>query len=252
MTMESAKDQSTEAPATMSEVPPAHAPTASAGKPARGSQSLADRLFLSLRKDIVEGRIAAGSKISEPELARRFDASRGSLREALMRLESLSLIERRVNVGARVVDLTERGLLEIYDVREALEGMACRLAAENRSEDDLLELRRMLARHEQQEELKQGTAYYQPEGDFDFHFRIVQASHNDLLIDTLCNKLYYRVRMYRYQLGMASPRAHRAFREHSHIIEAIEAGDGELAEILMRRHIRASRSNIENKLSQQN
>jgi len=213
-------------------------------------QSLADRLFLTLRSEIVEGRISSGSKISEPELARRFDASRSSLREALMRLESLSLIERRVNVGARVVDLTERGLLEIYDVREALEGMACRLAAENRSEEDLVELRQMLERHEQQEELQKGTAYFQPEGDFDFHFRIVQASNNDLLIDTLCNKLYYRVRMYRYQLGMASPRAHRAFREHSHIIDAIEAGDGELAEILMRRHIRASRNNIEKKLSQ--
>ncbi|MCK7597296.1 GntR family transcriptional regulator [Microbulbifer sp. CAU 1566] len=222
---------------------------AATGKTESRSQSLADRLFLTLRSEIVEGRIAAGSKISEPELARRFDASRGSLREALMRLESLSLIERKVNVGARVVELTERGLLEIYDVREALEGMACRLAAENRTEEDLVELRHMLHRHEQQEELQKGTAYFQPEGDFDFHFRIVQASNNDLLIDTLCNKLYFRVRMYRYQLGMASPRAHRAFREHSHIIEAIEAGDGELAEILMRRHIRASRSNIEKKLS---
>ncbi|MCA0893654.1 GntR family transcriptional regulator [Microbulbifer agarilyticus] len=218
-------------------------------KALQGTQSLADRLFLSLRKDIVEGRMAAGSKISEPELARRFDASRGSLREALMRLDSLGLIERKVNVGARVVELSGRGLLELYDVREALEGMACRLAAENRSDADLAELRQMLARHEQQEELQAGTAYYQPEGDFDFHFRIVQASNNELLIDTLCNKLYYRVRMYRYQLGMASPRAHRAFREHSHIIEAIEAGDGELAEILMRRHIRASRSNIAKKLS---
>ncbi|WP_081847910.1 GntR family transcriptional regulator [Microbulbifer sp. HZ11] len=250
--MESAKHQPSDTSGLAASARQGEASNAPAGKPARGTQSLADRLFLSLRKDIVEGRIAAGSKISEPELARRFDASRGSLREALMRLESLSLIERKVNVGARVVELTERGLLEIYDVREALEGMACRLAAENRSEEDLVELRQMLNRHEQQEELKKGTAYYQPEGDFDFHFRIVQASHNDLLIDTLCNKLYYRVRMYRYQLGMASPRAHRAFREHSHIIEAIEAGDGELAEILMRRHIRASRSNIENKLSQQN
>ncbi|GAA5444638.1 putative D-xylose utilization operon transcriptional repressor [Microbulbifer sp. NBRC 101763] len=211
-------------------------------------QSLAERLFLTLRGEIVEGRIAAGSKISEPELARRFNASRGSLREALMRLESLGLLERRVNVGARVVELSERGLLELYEVREALEGMACRLAAEQRSDEDLVALRRMLAGHEQQEELQAGKAYFQPEGDFDFHFRIVQASKNDLLIDTLCNRLYYRVRMYRYQLGMASPRAQRAFREHSHIIEAIEAGDGELAELLMRRHIRASRQNIENKL----
>ncbi|WP_323844093.1 GntR family transcriptional regulator [Microbulbifer magnicolonia] len=218
-------------------------------KSIEASQSLAERLFVTLRGEIVEGQIAAGSKISEPELARRFNASRGSLREALMRLESLGLLERRVNVGARVVDLTERGLLDLYEVREALEGMACRLAAQYHTKEDLVELRQMLARHEQQEELQAGKAYFQPEGDFDFHFRIVQASKNDLLIDTLCNRLYYRVRMYRYQLGMASPRAQRAFREHGHIIEAIEAGDGELAELLMRRHIRASRHNIEKKLT---
>ncbi|WP_445361978.1 GntR family transcriptional regulator [Microbulbifer sp. EKSA005] len=219
-----------------------------AGLASEERQSLAERLFLTLRAEIVEGQIASGSKISEPELARRFNASRGSLREAVMRLESLGLLERKVNIGARVVELSERGLLELYEVREALEGMACRLAAEQRTEEDLVELRQMLYHHEQQEELQAGKAYFQPEGDFDFHFRIVQASKNDLLIDTLCNRLYYRVRMYRYQLGMASPRAQRAFREHNHIIEAIEAGDGELAELLMRRHIRASRINIEKKL----
>ncbi|MFC6979802.1 GntR family transcriptional regulator [Microbulbifer taiwanensis] len=128
------------------------------------NQSLAERLFVTLRGEIVEGQLAAGSKISEPELARRFSASRGSLREALMRLESLGLLERRVHVGARVVDLTERGLLDLYEVREALEGMACRLAAQNRSDEDLTELRQMLARHEQQEELQAGKAYFQPEG----------------------------------------------------------------------------------------
>lgn len=220
----------------------------SVAQPVGAVQSLAERLFETLRGEIVEGHLAAGSKISEPELARRFNASRGSLREALMRLESLGLLVRRVNLGARVVNLTERDLLELYDVREALEGMACRLAAANHSAEDLRALRQLMARHEQQEELRAGTAYFQPEGDFDFHFRIAQASNNALLIDTLCNRLYHRVRMYRYQLGMASARAQSAFREHSHIIEAIEARDGELAELLMRRHIRASRKNIEHKL----
>ncbi|WP_285764799.1 GntR family transcriptional regulator [Biformimicrobium ophioploci] len=215
---------------------------------ANGGQSLADRLFESLRGEIVEGNIAAGSKISEPELAKRFQTSRGSLREALMRLESLGLLERRVNVGARVVELDGRGLLELYEVREALEGMACRLAAENMNQAEIDGLRAVMEEHEQQSELQAGTAYFQPEGDFDFHFRIVQGSGNQLLIDTLCNRLYYRVRMYRYQLGMASPRAKRAFREHMHIIDAIEARDGELAEILMRRHIRASRNNIQAKI----
>jgi DNA-binding GntR family transcriptional regulator len=56
--------------------------------------------------------------------------------------------------------------------------------------------------------------------------------------------------MYRCQFGMNSPRASKAFDEHSRIIEAISQRDGELAEILMRRHIAASRKNIENKIAQ--
>ena len=57
--------------------------------------------------------------------------------------------------------------------------------------------------------------------------------------------------MYRCQFGMNSPRATKAFDEHSRIIEAIADRDGELAEMLMRRHIAASRKNIENKIAQQ-
>jgi DNA-binding GntR family transcriptional regulator len=57
--------------------------------------------------------------------------------------------------------------------------------------------------------------------------------------------------MYRCQFGMNSPRASRAFNEHAHIIQAIADRDGELAEILMRRHIAASRKNIEKKIAQQ-
>jgi DNA-binding GntR family transcriptional regulator len=75
------------------------------------------------------------------------------------------------------------------------------------------------------------------------------GSGNKLLIRLLCEELYYLVRMYRYQFGMASPRAKRAFSEHHHIIQAIEDKDGELAEILMRRHISASRKNVEKRMN---
>jgi DNA-binding GntR family transcriptional regulator len=71
------------------------------------------------------------------------------------------------------------------------------------------------------------------------------------LINLICGQLYHLVRMYRCQFGMHSPRATRAFTEHSNIIEAISDRDGELAELLMRRHIAASRKNIENKIALQ-
>lgn len=209
----------------------------------------ADRVFDELVRAIVEGDIATGSKISEPELARTYGISRGPLREALSRLEACRLIQRKANVGARVITLNTVELLELYHVREALEGMACRLAAEHMSRREIAKLRQLLDEHLQNADLQEGRAYFQKEGDLDFHYRIVQGSKNAKLIGLLCHDLYHLVRFYRYQFGMPSPRARRAFNEHSQIIDAIEDGDGELAEILMRRHIRASRRNIETRLT---
>lgn len=209
----------------------------------------AGSVFSDLRQRIVEGLVPMGSKISEPELARYYDISRSTLRDALSRLEGCGLLERKANVGYRVVTLSTDKLLEIFRVRESLEGMACHLAAQNMNAEQIAELKLLLIEHEKNEALQQGEAYFQKEGDVDFHFKIVMGSGNQLLIRLLCEELYYLVRMYRFQFGMASPRAKKAFKEHHNIIQAIEDKDGELAEILMRRHISASRLNVEKRMN---
>ncbi len=215
---------------------------------AEESTTIADRTFEHLRQAIVEGEIPQGSKISEPELARRYGISRGPLREAMRRLESANLVQRRPNVGARVITLSSEQLLEIYQVREALEGMAARLAAQHMTSREVEDLSALLAAHDAQVERDEGQSYIQQEGDLDFHYRIVRGSHNRRLIGLLCDDLYHLTRMYRFQFGMASPRARHALREHARIVEAIAARDGELAEILMRRHIVASRRHLEGRL----
>jgi len=214
-----------------------------------GTVTIADRVTARLRKAIVEGAVPAGSKISEPELAREYGVSRGPLREAIGRLEACNLVSRRANVGARVVSLSVNDLLELYDVREALEATAARLAAERMTDEEIGELRVLLEDHRERAEVKGGLAYFQREGDLDFHYRIVQGSKNARLVGLLCNDLYHLVRMYRYQFGMASPRAKPAFAEHEHIVDAIAGRDPQLAELLMRRHIRAARENVERQLA---
>jgi DNA-binding GntR family transcriptional regulator len=206
--------------------------------------TLSERVFRRLRKAIVEGEIPSGSKISEPELAAAYGISRGPLRDAIGRLEACHLVERRPNVGARVATLTQADLMELYLLRESLEGLAARLAAERITGEEISELRSLLTQHEQRVELQEGVAYFQKEGDLDFHYRIVQASGNARLVQLLCNDLYHLMRMYRFQFGMASSRARNAFREHGHIVEAIADRDGEMAELLMRRHVRVSRENV--------
>ena len=225
------------------------AESARGGNCADGVVTISDRVFARFRKAIVEGGIPPGSKISEPELAREYGVSRGPLREAIGRLEACNLVVRKPNVGARVVSLSVRDLLELYDVREAMESTAARLAAERMGEAEIAELRALLEQQRQQSEVQEGLAYFQREGDLDFHYRIVQGSKNARLISLLCNDLYHLVRMYRYQFGMASPRAKPAFTEHEHIVNAIADRDPQLAELLMRRHIRAARENVERQLA---
>ncbi|WP_300318211.1 GntR family transcriptional regulator [Idiomarina sp.] len=214
----------------------------------RSPVTSADRVLVAVQKAIVEGDIAAGSKISEAGLAKQFNVSRAPLREALARLERCHLIERTPNAGARVVTLTYEGLIALYQIREELEGLACRLAAEKMADDEIEALSKLLEQHLESQRVREGESYYQEAGDVDFHYRIILASKNQYLINMLCDELYFLVRMYRVQLGMNGPRVSRAFDEHKAIITAIANRDGELADLLMRRHISASRKNIETKL----
>ncbi|WP_105171299.1 GntR family transcriptional regulator [Pseudoalteromonas sp. T1lg24] len=210
-------------------------------------KTASDKVFVDIRQAIVEGEIAQGSKISEPELSKKHQVSRATLREALNRLESCHLIERKANVGCRVISLTPEKLDEIYQVRSALEGLACRLAATNMTNDEINQVKALLDEHLSTQRVRQGESYYQEEGDLDFHYRIIKGSKNSHLINLLCNELYQLVRMYRVQMGMNGPRVSKAFDEHLAIINAIAARDGELAELLMKRHIAASGNNIERK-----
>lgn len=206
----------------------------------------ADKTFFQLRKDIVEGEIIAGSKLSEMELSTKYGVSRAVVREAINRLESCHLVERKPNVGARVVSLTPQGLIQLYQVRESLEGMAARLAAKNMTDDEIDDLKNLLNSHF--EEVKGSETYYQEAGDVDFHYRIIVGSKNDHLISLLINGIYHLIRMYRVQLGMTGPRVTTAFDEHKNIVQAISNRDEELAEMLMRRHILYSKQNIEARL----
>ncbi|MDN2653301.1 GntR family transcriptional regulator [Vibrio parahaemolyticus] len=197
---------------------------------------------------IVNGDVEPGSKISEPELARRYQVSRGPLREALMRLEGLGLIERIPHVGARVTTFSPAKLIELYSVREALEGMAARLAARHITQEELLSLEMLLSTHSKHIDQVEGASYFHQHGDFDFHYRIIQASRNSKLISLLCDELYHLLRMYRYQSPRAQSRPNEALTEHKFILEAIRNRDEELAEMLMRRHISGSRKLIQSQI----
>ncbi len=212
------------------------------------SLTLTHHVYQQILDAIVCGQIPAGSKISETELANTYGVSRGPLREAIHRLEGQKLLQRTAHVGTRVVSLSRQQLIELYQIRANLEGLACRLAAERLDKQAILNLRHLLQLHANDPNVQAGTGYYLQEGDDDFHYCIIRSCGNAMLEQMLCDELYHLIRMYRIQFSKTPNRPHQALNEHIRILDAIAEGDGELAEVLMNRHIMASCKNIQSQL----
>lgn len=209
------------------------------------THTLADNIRQKLISAIVEGEIPQGSKVSEVELATRYGVSRGPLREAMRDLEGLRLVERKPHAGVRVVALNCAELKEIFTIREALEGMAARLAATEMSDQEINSLRKLLELHESKVRESQGQSYFQQHGDLDFHLRILSGSGNRRLYKLMGDELYQLILMYRRQSSQRPSRPLRALEEHKRICDAIEARDPELAEMLMRRHIQGAKNSLQ-------
>lgn len=207
-------------------------------------KTLSDKASIRLTEAIVTGELKQGQKLSEADLATRYGISRGPLREAIRQLEGMRLVKRIPHAGARVVQLDTKAMADLYRVREALEGMACRMAAEQMPPQEVDTLFKLLDTHEQQIKRAEGESYYQSEGNFDFHFHIAQGSRNQMLIDLLAGELYQLLRMCRYQTSNLRSRPQIALKQHRQMAEAIAKGDGDLAELLMRRHISGAWNSI--------
>jgi DNA-binding GntR family transcriptional regulator len=209
------------------------------------STNLSALAFERLEEAILTGVLKPGERISEAILARRFGISRGPLREALSRLEGRKLVQRVTNQGARVVSLTQAEVIDLLVIREGLEGIACRLAAERISDAELEQLEALLDQHAQAEDIVSGRAYFQGEGEGDFHFRIVKASANARLAQMLSHDLYSLLRLYRYRLSTKAERPLQALNEHRAVLAALKRRDPDAAEAAMRTHIRNSRASLE-------
>tara|TARA_R110000751_G_scaffold14890_2_gene48267 strand:- start:1608 stop:2363 length:756 start_codon:yes stop_codon:yes gene_type:complete len=203
--------------------------------------SLVDAVTERLEQAIIAGELEPGERIFEQVLAAQMGISRGPLREAIRRLEGRRLLERRANIGVRVAELSPQRLDELLMVREALEGMACRIAATNIAQDDVADLRDMIESHAKKDDVAAGEGYYQQSGDFDFHFRIAKASGNEILISMITGDLYDLLRVYRYKSSTMGGRAAEALKEHRRIVAALAAQDPDAAEAAMREHIRNAR-----------
>ena len=187
-----------------------------------------------IENGIVTGTLAPGSRLDEVQLASRFGVSRTPIREALMQLGAIGLVEIRPRRGAVVVDLGPNRIYEMFEVMAELEGMAGSLAARRYTEENRAKLLAAHAKCELSATSGDTDAYYYDNEIF--HHAIYEASHSGFLFDQ-CSALHRRLRPYRRLQLRVRNRMKVSYGEHDGIIEAILAGEAEKARGLLRSHI---------------
>lgn len=205
--------------------------------PSAADGPLAETIFGVLLQQIYNGELAAGAVLSESALAEGFGVSRGPVREAIRRLQGFQLVTREPYQRARVVELTPALVRQLFEVRMALEGMACNLAAQRMPTDALERIGESLEAFRARTFEEHGQPLQHPEKVFDFHESIVRGCGNDRIAEMLCGDLYHLLRIYRKRSGDLPERRGQAYQEHWQILRALKARDGDLAESLMRAHI---------------
>jgi DNA-binding GntR family transcriptional regulator len=208
--------------------------------------SIVEAVVDRLDKAILTGELPLGARLSEQSLADGLGVSRGPLREALRRLEGRHLIVRVHNLGARVASFTKEDISQLLVIREALEGVAARYAAERMTDAEIGELAALVTTGLDGSKKQQDFAEYHQSLDHDFHYRIIQGSRNSRLMDILLKDTFYLLRIYRYRFKLedARNRAPEASAEHRAIFDAISARDPEAAERAMRNHLRNANAHI--------
>jgi DNA-binding GntR family transcriptional regulator len=205
--------------------------------------SLADRVYLALEDAILSGQITLGGRLLENEIAEKLSVSRAPLREALRRLHFEGLAETIPRRGTYVIKPSRQDIVDLLQVREELECLAARLAAEFISDSELSYLASALDRIGKLLARNRKGGY--PHHDIDFHQTVIQASGNRKVLQVM-TAMYRQLRLVRLMSGAREDRAPVAHREHLAIFEALQSRKPAAAEEKMRKHLRSSAENILN------
>ncbi|MBB2197020.1 MAG: GntR family transcriptional regulator [Gluconacetobacter sp.] len=204
------------------------------------ARSLGEALFRDILALIHSGGIAPGATLGEATLARQFGVSRGPVREAIRRLQGIGLVTREPFARARVALLDRAAVDDLFDMRVALEGRACALAATRVDESAITSL---LAALEQARRRDLGDPDIPPD-DFDFHLQLIEHARSPRISAVLGGDLYPLLRLYRRWSGARPERKSVAYQEHWQILRAIRSRDADLARSLMEQHIEKARANL--------
>ena len=196
--------------------------------------TLWERVYQHLREEILANRLQPGTVLGEVALAESLGVSRGPVREALGRLAAEGLVTVRPRRGAVVSALSASEFLQAYQVREALETLAVRLAVPRLTGEEIERLQELVDDQARRAELGNVEAFFLANAAF--HELIVAASGNRTL-EEMHRQLVGHMGRYRMRSLALRGTLKRSVGEHRAIVRAIRARDGEKAAKLLGDHI---------------
>lgn len=187
--------------------------------------------YVYLRERIRNGQFKSGERIKAEDIAGQLGISRMPVREAMRQLDSEGLLTIRANRGAIVTVLNPDEIFELFEMRSVLEGVAIKRAIPHFDADAFAQIELLLARLANAQ--NDANAWISRHNDF-HDFICAQSGAKRLFTEV--RKLRIAVEPY-LRLVLQFPRSEEALAEHRELIEVIRAGDPEVAEQVIRRHI---------------
>jgi len=202
--------------------------------------NLRDRVYDVLKNMIVLREFEPGEKINEEQIAKQTGVSRTPIREALCRLENENIVKMIPRRGAFVLKQSEDTIREVLEVREVMEGLVTRLATLLMNDGTLLKLKKCLDKIKPVPDAERYLMKY-TQSDIQFHSILLEACQNRLL-QNMMETVNTHLQIIRLRTVVLPGRAKKTVDEHFEILKAIETGDAQQAEMLMRKHIESVRA----------
>jgi DNA-binding GntR family transcriptional regulator len=204
--------------------------------------TLSQRAHAYLRNEILSNRLPPGTELQEQALSQRLGVSRGPIREALGRLAAEGLVSVRPRRGAVVHSLSTEEFLEAYQVREALEALAVRLAVPLLDRELLTELEKLTETMAEHAKAGRVTEFF--EANAHFHETFIEHSGNAKLQEMYRRLVEEMRRHWRRSLVLRGD-LRRSVAEHRAVLRAARQGDADKAASLMAEHIRVPQARLQ-------
>lgn len=210
-------------------------PTAGDGLPT------SERVYRELRRRIISGALRPATRLVELNFASEFGVSRTPVREALKRLEAENLALVDPSRGLIVLDPNPAEIEDVYLVREALDGLAARLAANRISLEELGRLRMIV--EQMREAMVEGRKQTIVNANMAFHDVIYRSAGNQML-SRVARDLRDFVRRFSTEAFASPERADHVLAEHLALLDALDRRDSDAAELASNQHLRQARDYV--------